>query len=181
MPAADGRDSRIPGGGAPVASVELVVLLALARLEQGSPRPCPRPETPGARAHPMGVLQEQLGVEWRTGANGRFAFRLDDPESFNRMAAEYVMKVPEGCLRVLKPGFAGRATGGARAGRRLDWPAPIVLRLGELTLTLGGRVLDSRGQPLALAPRHRPACGSEPRPPAASSLRASRSALGSCW
>lgn len=86
----------------------------------------------------------------RTDEDGRFAFALGDPQSFNGMAARYQMPVPEGLLRALKPGFLPAEVRSVRTSDGgLEWPRPLVLRLGAEPLTLAGRVLDARGAPLA--------------------------------
>ncbi len=100
---------------------------------------------------PVAEALVSYGVDTtRTDEDGRFAFSLGDPDSFNHMAARFGMHVPEGLLRALKRGFLPAELRAARASDgQLEWPRPIVLRLGSEALTLAGRVLDARGEPLA--------------------------------
>jgi protocatechuate 3,4-dioxygenase beta subunit len=100
---------------------------------------------------PVADAMVSYGIDTtRTDEDGRFAFSVGDPASFNHMAARFGMHVPEGLLRALKRGFLPAELRAARGPEgRLEWPRPIVLRLGSEPLTLAGRVLDARGEPLA--------------------------------
>ena len=86
----------------------------------------------------------------RTDERGRFAFRLDDPESLNKMASQF-MKVPDDLLRAVQPGYLPvelRVRARDAAGR-IAWPSPLVLRLESRTLSIEGRVQDEHGAPRA--------------------------------
>ncbi len=90
------------------------------------------------------------GIETtRTDDRGRFSFRLDDPESFNRTVDVFIETEPD-VLRAVTPGYLPaelRARGRDENGRAI-WPQSVVLRLGEEPLSIQGLVLDDGEEPL---------------------------------
>ena len=101
---------------------------------------------------PVEGARVSLGVDaTKSDADGRFSFRLDDPESFNaRIAAENI-RIDRGILLAVKPGYLPaelRARGRREDGEPI-WPADVVLRLGSDPLVIAGSVVDADGEPLA--------------------------------
>jgi protocatechuate 3,4-dioxygenase beta subunit len=100
---------------------------------------------------PVEGARVSLGLDTTTSdSEGRFSFRLDDPESFNQMASGR-LTVDTGVLKAVKPGYLPgllRARGRDDDGHAI-WPAEVVVRLGGEPLVIAGHVVDSNGVPLA--------------------------------
>jgi RNA polymerase sigma-70 factor (ECF subfamily) len=80
----------------------------------------------------------------RTPADGLFAFRIDDPESFGRRVGASASTLTAVARGWLPAEFRAPEQNGAPA-----WPAFVKLELGREALKLAGRVEDAKGEPRA--------------------------------
>ncbi len=91
-----------------------------------------------------------LGIDTTTSdERGLFAFRLDDPETSNRMFGGFI-EPDVAVLRAVKPGYLPgelRARARDEQGQAI-WPESVVLRLGDEPLAIAGVALGAGGQAL---------------------------------
>jgi len=130
-----------------------------------SPPPALRSRLEGRVVDPAGApaagARVSLGLDSTVSDDhGRFALELDSPTSFNQRLSAH-LPVPTDHLVAVKPGYLPAELTAPRAGPRpgpeddaeppgsVQWPQPLVLRLGPPPLTLAGRVVDENGEALA--------------------------------
>jgi RNA polymerase sigma-70 factor (ECF subfamily) len=93
---------------------------------------------------PVAGARVAFGIDTeRTGADGGFAFRIDDPESFGRrvgLRATRLVALAQGWLPAV---YEPPLVDGAPA-----WPARVTLALAGQTLSLSGQVVDAEGEAL---------------------------------
>ena len=99
---------------------------------------------------PVEAARVALGVDTTTSdEDGRFTFDLGDPESYGRVMSAY-FEIAADELLAVKVGYQPatlRAPSRDGEGRPL-WPGEVTLRLGDVPLSISGRVVDPDGNPL---------------------------------
>jgi hypothetical protein len=127
----------------PRASAEQLVLVLA--------RPAPVPNVIAGRVidasgSPVEGARVGFGIETtRTDDTGSFRFDRDDPQSMNaRQGVE-----PTALIAALRGALPARYEPPLAADGTRAWPRSVVLKLGELPLSIAGEVVDDRGEPLA--------------------------------
>jgi hypothetical protein len=93
---------------------------------------------------PIGGAHVAFGIDTaRTPPDGTFAFEIDDPRSFGRS----VGFEPEAIAAVAPGRMPARYEPPVEDGRRV-WPKSVTLRLVGETLSIAGRVVGARGEPI---------------------------------
>ncbi|MFN0008983.1 MAG: hypothetical protein ACKVXR_13860, partial [Planctomycetota bacterium] len=116
----------------------IVLTLARPRSEDG----LLKGQVVDAGGSPVGDAYVAFGIDTtRTEDDGRFAFKLVDPQSF---AARFGAPARE--LTAVKKGFLPARYEPPLVEGELSWPAHVVLRLGETPLAIEGRVVDDDGE-----------------------------------
>jgi RNA polymerase sigma-70 factor (ECF subfamily) len=98
---------------------------------------------PAGRPVPGAVVAFGLDTQ-RTPSDGRFAFRIDDPESFGRRVGARATT-----LKALARGWLPAEFSAPEQNGEPAWPAFVKLELAGETLKLAGRVEDAEGEPRA--------------------------------
>lgn len=98
---------------------------------------------PAGRAVPGAWVAFGIDTQ-RSAADGSFAFRIDDPDSFGRRVGLRAERIT-----ALAPGWLPASYEPPRVEGAPAWPERITLRLAGETLSLAGRVVDAEGEPLA--------------------------------
>ena len=100
---------------------------------------------------PVAEALVSLGIDTtETDSDGRFAFDLDAPETFNRRVRNFMPDFSADTLIAVKPGYLPGRLGSERrdADGSPIWPERVVLRLGTEPRVVAGRVLDEAGNGL---------------------------------
>jgi len=94
---------------------------------------------------PAGDARVSFGLATQaTDSSGHFVFMIEDPKSLN---ARFGMPVRS--LTAAKPGFLPAVFEPRLESGKPVWPANITLRLGEASLEIYGRVVDSHKHPIS--------------------------------
>jgi hypothetical protein len=97
-----------------------------------------------AAGKPIEGADVAFGIETvQTPADGTFAFRIEDPESWNAR-----IEMPARALVALKRGLLPGRYDAPIEGERPAWPSFVTLRLVGEPLSITGTVVDHRGKPM---------------------------------
>ncbi|HET6204277.1 MAG TPA: sigma-70 family RNA polymerase sigma factor [Planctomycetota bacterium] len=98
-----------------------------------------------ADGNPVAEANVSFGLNTtRSDDKGEFAFKIEEPESFNAR----MRRIPTALL-ALKKGFLPARYDAPLKDGRPSWPSSVTLRLGGSPLAISGRVLDARGEPVS--------------------------------